>query len=60
MADPTIQTFCCHKTNRTEGGESVLLEFNSDEYNIVCSISSCIGMLGAIYQVNILQSSRHI
>ncbi|KAF4524261.1 hypothetical protein B566_EDAN008809 [Ephemera danica] len=51
MADPTIQTFCCHRANESNGSEKILLEFYSDEYNIVCSVSSCIGILGAVYQL---------
>lgn len=51
MADPTLQTFCCHHTNRTETVITMMQEFNSDVYNAVCMISSTIGILGAIYQV---------
>ncbi|XP_059480855.1 G-protein coupled receptor 143-like [Neocloeon triangulifer] len=50
MADPTIQTFCCHRSNRSEE-VGLLYEFNSPSYNIVCAVSSVIGVLGAIYQL---------
>ncbi|XP_011506288.1 PREDICTED: G-protein coupled receptor 143-like [Ceratosolen solmsi marchali] len=51
MADPTIQTFCCHHTNRSDMALDMMEEFNTDAYNTVCMVSSSIGMLGAIYQV---------
>lgn len=51
MADPTIQTFCCHHNNRTDIALVIMNEFNSDAYNTVCMVSSSIGILGAIYQV---------
>ncbi|RLU14931.1 hypothetical protein DMN91_012818 [Ooceraea biroi] len=52
MADPTLQTFCCHHTNRTDRAITIMQEFNTDAYNTVCIVSSTIGMIGAIYQVN--------
>ncbi|KAK7870727.1 hypothetical protein R5R35_009879 [Gryllus longicercus] len=51
MADPTIQTFCCHWPNITYSSVKIMREFNSTSYNIVCVISSFIGILGALYQV---------
>lgn len=51
MADPTIQTLCCHLPNVTEKSIAVLFEFNSNSYNTVCLFSSLIGMCGAIYQI---------
>ncbi|KAG7203316.1 hypothetical protein KM043_010404 [Ampulex compressa] len=51
MADPTIQTFCCHHTNRTDKAIIIMQEFNTDIYNIVCMLSSTVGILGAVYQV---------
>lgn len=51
MADPTIQTFCCHHNNRTDMALVIMGEFNTDAYNTVCMVSSSIGILGAIYQV---------
>lgn len=51
MADPTIQTFCCHSaSNRSQDGD-LLFEFNTPAYNIVCAVSSVIGVFGAIFQV---------
>ncbi|XP_065332413.1 G-protein coupled receptor 143-like [Cloeon dipterum] len=50
MADPTIQTFCCHRSNRTDE-VGLLYEFNSPTYNTVCAVSSAIGVCGAIYQL---------
>lgn len=52
MADPTIQTFCCHHSNRTDMAIVIMQEFNTDVYNIVCMLSSSIGILGAVYQVS--------
>ncbi|XP_077301244.1 G-protein coupled receptor 143-like isoform X2 [Arctopsyche grandis] len=52
MADPTIQTFCCHNGRyNTDLSVRMLNEFNSFSYNIVCVCSSVIGILGAIYQI---------
>lgn len=52
MADPTIQTFCCRRTNETSTmGDQILDSFNTDAYNIVCIVSSTIGVCGALYQV---------
>lgn len=55
MADPTLQTFCCHHTNKSDMALVIMQEFNRDAYNIVCIVSSVIGMLGAIYQVYLKQ-----
>jgi ocular albinism type 1 protein len=51
MADPTIQTFCCHRPNRSDSHVNVLMEFHSDLYSKVCVVSSVLGIVGAIYQV---------
>lgn len=51
MADPTLQTFCCHHTNKTDIALVIMQEFNRNAYNTVCMVSSIIGMLGAIYQI---------
>lgn len=51
MADPSIQTFCCHKPRMGNPSVSLMSEFNSTTYNIVCLVSSVLGCLGAIYQV---------
>lgn len=51
MADPTIQTFCCHHSNSTDMAIVIMQEFNTDLYNTVCMLSSSIGILGAMYQV---------
>ncbi|XP_043255008.1 G-protein coupled receptor 143-like [Colletes gigas] len=51
MADPTIQTFCCHHSNSTDMAIVIMQEFNTNAYNTVCMLSSAIGMLGAIYQI---------
>ncbi|KAL0098354.1 hypothetical protein PUN28_020319 [Cardiocondyla obscurior] len=42
MADPTLQTFCCHYTNRTDRAIAIMQEFNTDAYNTVCMLSSTI------------------
>ncbi|XP_069689266.1 G-protein coupled receptor 143-like [Periplaneta americana] len=51
MADPTIQTFCCHRPNTTDSPVNFLMEFHSDLYNTVCVASSLLGIAGAIYQI---------
>ncbi|XP_051174743.1 G-protein coupled receptor 143-like [Leptopilina boulardi] len=51
MADPTIQTFCCHSNNNSDMTTIIMQKFNTDAYNIVCMVSSIMGILGAIYQV---------
>lgn len=51
MSDPTIQTFCCHHGNGTDVALTIMQEFDTDAYNIVCLFSSGLGILGAIYQV---------
>lgn len=51
MADPTIQTFCCRHTNKTDMAIKIMEDFNTDVYNIVCMLSSTMGILGAVYQV---------
>lgn len=52
MSDPTIQTFCCHHTGSKEDlAIRIMDEFNTESYNIVCLVSSTIGILGSIYQV---------
>lgn len=54
MSDPTIQTFCCHRAGRNEEmAVRIMNEFNTSSYNLVCLSSSIVGILGAIYQVNI-------
>ncbi|XP_023029086.1 G-protein coupled receptor 143 [Leptinotarsa decemlineata] len=51
MADPTIQTFCCHHANGTDIAVTIMQEFNTDAYNIVCLLSATLGILGAFYQI---------
>ncbi|XP_060810849.1 G-protein coupled receptor 143 [Amyelois transitella] len=52
MSDPTIQTFCCHHTGNTEDiAVKIMNEFNTDSYNIVCLVSSIIGIFGSLYQI---------
>lgn len=52
MADPTIQTFCCHNANDTDRAVKIMSEFNTDSYNAVCLASSVLGIFGALYQVS--------
>lgn len=51
MADPTIQTFCCHNRIRSPPAVKLMDEFNTDGYIVVCIVSSFFGIAGAIYQV---------
>ncbi|XP_034231570.1 G-protein coupled receptor 143-like [Thrips palmi] len=51
MADPTIQTFCCHQPDKADSSVDIMQAFNSNSYSTVCLISSSIGILGAVYQV---------
>lgn len=59
MADPTIQTFCCHHANDTDMAVRIMEEFNTDAYNAVCLTSSALGMIGALYQVRIKPQIIH-
>lgn len=52
MADPTIQTFCCHHRNNSDSAVQLMAEFNKDSYILVCLASSSLGIIGALYQVN--------
>ncbi|XP_019866608.1 G-protein coupled receptor 143 isoform X2 [Aethina tumida] len=51
MADPTIQTFCCHNANGTDMAVTMMEEFDTDLYNSICMVSAVLGMLGAVYQI---------
>ncbi|KAJ9595460.1 hypothetical protein L9F63_013371, partial [Diploptera punctata] len=51
MADPTIQTFCCHVANKASSSVNLLIEFHSRPYNTLCLASSVFGILGSIYQL---------
>ncbi|XP_063531063.1 G-protein coupled receptor 143-like [Cydia strobilella] len=52
MSDPTIQTFCCHRSGNNEDmALRIMNEFNTDSYNTVCLVSSTIGILGALFQI---------
>ncbi|XP_055591573.1 G-protein coupled receptor 143-like [Uranotaenia lowii] len=51
MADPTIQTFCCHNRIRSPPAVKLMSEFNTDGYITVCIVSSFFGIAGAIYQI---------
>ncbi|XP_058819996.1 G-protein coupled receptor 143-like [Topomyia yanbarensis] len=51
MADPTIQTFCCHNRIRSPPAVKLMSEFNTDGYIVVCIVSSVFGIAGAIYQI---------
>ncbi|KAF8767769.1 hypothetical protein HNY73_020668 [Argiope bruennichi] len=50
MASATIETFCC-MPSKAEPTFLRHLEIQSLPYNIVCVISSALGMIGALYQV---------
>ncbi|CRK88718.1 CLUMA_CG002563, isoform A [Clunio marinus] len=51
MADPTIQSFCCHHRNHSDFAFRLMNEFHREPYLIISMISSSIGMLGSIYQI---------
>ncbi|XP_049281468.1 G-protein coupled receptor 143-like isoform X1 [Anopheles funestus] len=51
MADPTIQTFCCHNRIRSPPAIKLMSEFDTDGYIVVCLVSSVFGIAGAIYQI---------
>lgn len=54
-----MQTFCCHRTasvgahNSSDVIGRIMMEFNTDAYNIVCMFASGLGIFGAVYQVSI-------
>ncbi|KFM82777.1 G-protein coupled receptor 143, partial [Stegodyphus mimosarum] len=50
MASPTIETFCCVASS-SEPSIVMRLQFHYTPYNIVCVLSSLLGILGAIYQI---------
>lgn len=52
MADPSIQTFCCRRALDYHPSYKLMNEFNTDRFNMVCLLSSIIGITGAAYQVN--------
>lgn len=60
MADPTIQTFCCHQPDKADSSVDIMQAFNSNSYSTVCLISSSIGILGAVYQVKIDSSELFV
>lgn len=51
MADPSMQTFCCHRSNHTDIALSLRENFNAELYNLICVFSSSLGILGGIYQI---------
>lgn len=51
MADPSIQTFCCRRALDYHPAYKLMNEFNTDRFNMVCLLSSLIGLSGATYQV---------
>lgn len=51
MADPSIQTYCCQRALDFNPSYKLMNEFNTDRFNMVCLLSSLIGISGAIYQV---------
>lgn len=57
MADPTIQSFCCWtpvqpaRPQKLMSTETLMSEFNTETYILVCIVSSLIGMIGATYQI---------
>lgn len=53
MADPSIQTFCCRRALDYHPAYKLMNEFNSDRFNMVCLLSSLIGISGATYQVKL-------
>lgn len=54
MADPSIQTFCCRRALDYHPAYILMNEFNTDRFNMVCLLSSLIGLSGATYQVMIV------
>lgn len=54
MADPSIQTFCCRRALDYHPAYKLMNEFNTDRFNMVCLLSSLIGISGATYQVMIV------
>ncbi|XP_022918236.1 G-protein coupled receptor 143-like [Onthophagus taurus] len=51
MADPTIQTFCCHHVNGSDMALLVMKSLNTTAYNAITILSSTLGVLGALYQI---------
>lgn len=60
MADPTIQTFCCHHRNNSDFAVKLMNEFNKESYVTTCIVSSALGIMGALYQIFFRhESERH-
>ena len=59
MADPTIQTFCCHNRIRSPPAIKLMSEFDTDGYIVVCLVSSIFGIAGAVYQVTYASSQGY-
>lgn len=50
MASATIETFCCVSSN-VHPGILTKLQFDYLSYNVICIVSSALGIVGALYQV---------
>ncbi|XP_076312901.1 G-protein coupled receptor 143-like isoform X1 [Tachypleus tridentatus] len=50
MSSPSLDTFCC-TVSKDHPSLQRQLHFSSTPYNIVCAISSLLGILGATYQI---------
>lgn len=51
MADPLMQAICCQRPDNYSEFYGLFLQIDSVPYNVVCLLSSAIGIFGAIYQI---------
>ncbi|KAG5685067.1 hypothetical protein PVAND_014268 [Polypedilum vanderplanki] len=58
MADPTIQSFCCHHKNNSHSAYRLMNEFNKDSYLIISLISSVVGIIGSFYQIFVRKNDQ--
>ena len=53
MADPLMPAFCCWQSTKSSSFFYMMLEIDSEPYNIICLLSAACGILGAVYQVSL-------
>lgn len=53
MADPTVQSYCCHKQqpHLLMAADDLMREFSSKSYLVTMLVCSSLGMVGALYQI---------
>uniref|UniRef100_A0A6A7FTE6 G-protein coupled receptor 143-like n=2 Tax=Hirondellea gigas TaxID=1518452 RepID=A0A6A7FTE6_9CRUS len=57
MASPIVESMCCVPVS-SELTQHILSTFRTVPYNVICLVSSVLGVMGAIYQLRILRSHQ--